>query len=565
MEEFIQTPPALGNQFTEDELLISYLKFRLPEKMFDEVFLTLSRFGERVVKDILYHARDAEEHPPVHIAFDAWGNRVDQIKTSTGWRELHRISAEEEIVSLGYSRRYREYSRSVQFAKLYLFHPSSAFYSCPLAMTDGAAKLIEIYGDEELKRNAFMHLVSSHPETFWISGQWMTERSGGSDVSGCETIAKEENGQWRLYGTKWFCSAVDAQMCMLLARIEGDHGESERRGPGLSLFYVELFKSEDKRHYEILRLKDKLGTKALPTAEVKLKGIKAKLVGVPGEGVKQIASMFNITRLYNAVTSVAAFRRILCLAQDYATKRKAFGKNIIDQPLISLLLASAHQDFRKCFHLTFLISELAGLEERFEELNQFQLDFDQIKKLLRLLTPVVKLYTAKLVVSWSSELLEVFGGAGYIEDTGIPQLVRDNQVFSLWEGTTNVMALDLLRAIKKDQSFSVFVMMFRKKCKSYEAGEFKAEVRILTSALEQLGEIEKDSEEKSVAEQEAQAREIAFSIGNLAALVHMLEYVSSADCDQKAKLLFKLCLEKNPVHVEAMDFDSLEKRSRLFR
>lgn len=455
MKEFFQTAPEIKNQFTEDELLKNYLRFRLPEKIYDEVFLDLSRFGERVATDIAESAREAEEHPPVHIPFGPWGNRIDEIKTSRGWKELHRISAEEEIVSLGYSRRYQQFSRPVQFAKLYLFHPSSAFYSCPLAMTDGAAKLIEIYGDLELKQNAFMHLVSSHPDSFWISAQWMTERTGGSDVSATETLAKMEEGEWRLYGTKWFCSAVNAQMCMLLARTVDEKGESVAGSRGLSLFYAELWKPEDKNHFEILRLKEKLGTNALPTAEVKLNGLKAVLVGQTGDGVRNIASMFNVTRLYNAVTSVAAFRRLLTLSEDYAKKRSAFQKPIANHALMIVLLSDARRDFHQCFHFTFLVSELAGLEERFEENNHFNLAHDEIKKLLRLLTPVVKLYTAKKVVQWSSELLEVFGGAGYIEDTGIPRLMRDNQVFSLWEGTTNLLSLDLLRAMKKESSFSV--------------------------------------------------------------------------------------------------------------
>lgn len=562
MEEFLQIGPSLKNQFTEDELLKTYLKILLPEKIYDEVFLDLSRFGGRVVNDILEFSLDAENNPPKHVPFGPWGERKDEIKTSQGWKNLHRVSAEEEIVALGYSRRYQHYSRTIQFAKLYLFHPSSAFYSCPLAMTDGAAKLIEIYGDDELKQNAFGHLVSSDPDTFWISAQWMTEKSGGSDVSQSETIARKIDGEWRLFGTKWFCSAVNAQMCMLLARIENEQGETVKGSKGLSLFYIELYKKEDQQHYEILRLKEKLGTNALPTAEVKLKGVKAKLVGVPGEGVKNISSMFNVTRLYNSVTSVAAFRRLLALAEDYARKRIAFQKTITEHPLTALILTKARTDFHASFHLTFLVSELAGLEEQFTEKNKLNLNHEEIKKVLRLLTPIVKLYTAKKVIKWSSELLEVFGGAGYIEDTGIPRFMRDNQVFSLWEGTTNVLALDLLRAMKKDQSFEIFSRMIEKKCARIQSADLKAEVRLVLSALFQLQSIIKEASEQSDLEFEGKARDIAFSVGNLAAAVQMLEYVDHAGSDSKSKIILKLFLEKNPVHVETFDFDTYEKLKR---
>jgi len=563
MEEFIQTGPVLKNQFTEDELLKSYLKFRLPEKIFNDVFLNLSRFGERVVTDILKSAEEAEKHPPEHVPFSPWGKRVDEIVTARGWQELHAVSAEEELVSLGYSRRYQHYSRTVQFAKLYLFHPSSSFYSCPLAMTDGAAKLIEVYGDDELKQNAFMHLVSNHPETFWVSAQWMTEKSGGSDVSGTETIARMEDGQWRLYGTKWFCSAVNAQMCMLLARVEDEKGETIKGSRGLSLFYVELQNPEEKTNYEILRLKDKLGTKALPSAEVKLKGLKARMVGVQGEGVKNIASMFNVTRLYNSVTSIAAFKRFLVLAEDYAGKRTAFKKTINEHPLTALIFARAKADFHLSFHLTFLVSELAGYEERFEEKNHFGLTHEEIKKLLRLLTPVVKLYTAKKVIKWSSELLEVFGGAGYIEDTGIPRLLRDNQVFPLWEGTTNVLSLDLLRAMTKDGSFAILVKMIEKKCERIHSNDLKSEVRIILSALNQLKAILKDTSEESEVVMEGKARDLAFSIGNLAGAVHMLEFCDSPEVDKKSRIILKYFLENNPVHVESFDLDSWEKIKKM--
>jgi putative acyl-CoA dehydrogenase len=552
MEEFIQQGPQLENQFTSDELLKTFLSYKLPAEFSVGVFSDLTRFGNRVVTDVLAFAEDAEKHPPELIKYDAWGTRVDNVKVAEGWSNLHRVSAEEEIVRLGYIRPYGAYSRTVQFAKLYLFHPSSSFYSCPLAMTDGAAKLIETHGDAELKENAFTHLISNDPDFFWTSAQWMTERSGGSDVSQTETVAKKIDDEWHLYGTKWFCSAVTSGMCMLLAKIEG-----EKR---LSLFYVEL---GDLKFYEILRLKNKLGTKALPTAEVKLNGIRGKLIGESGDGVKLISSMFNVTRLYNSVTSVAAFRRILVLAKDYAHKRKAFGKSIIEHPLLVLTLSEAQIEFHANFHLTFLISEIMGIEEVYSENNSINLKLDEVRKLLRLLTPVVKLYTAKKVMCYTSELLEVFGGVGYIEDSGIPQLLRDNQVFSLWEGTTNVLSLDFLRAVKNDSSFEIWTDYIQKKLSNIKTEELKPETRIITSAVLQLSTIFNEAVANDKLVSEGMARDITFSVARITASVGMLEYADQHESIKNAVEIVRLFLLKNPCRVENFDNEHYERLKNL--
>lgn len=522
MSEFFQTGPVLHNQFDDDELLKAYLNEKLPTKIKKEISDDLKRFGNRVVSDVLEMAKSAEANPPQLKQFDAWGSRIDKVIVDKGWTDLHQVSAEEQIVKLGYERKYGPYSRIVQFAKLYLFHPSSAFYSCPLAMTDGAAKLLELYGGAEFKKT-FDHLTSDKAEQFWTSGQWMTERAGGSDVSNSETIARKIDGEWRLFGTKWFTSAITSEMSMALARIEESDGSSVKGSRGLSLFYIEINKPDGSlNNIEVLRLKDKLGTKALPTAELKLVGTKAALVGNIGEGVKQISSMFNVTRLYNSVTSIAAFRRILTLATDYSSKREAFGKKIEEHPLNASLLESARADFQACFHFTFLIAEIFGNEEVYEASNALNLSREDLNRILRLLTPVLKLYTAKRTVQWTSELLEVFGGVGYIEDSGIPTLYRDNQVFSIWEGTTNVLSLDLLRALKKDQSWPLLVQFLKTELSKVSESDSKKQVE---AELKKLDEWVIDTYRKGDDELEKQARELAFRIADLTSAVSWLREV----------------------------------------
>lgn len=439
MFDFFQDGPTLDNQYESDELLQAYLRRKLPPEMLAGIEPDLVRLGERTATDIRALGEAAELSPPRHVPYDSWGRRIDRIEVSDAWKQLDRISAEEGLVAIGHERQHGALSRIDQFARLYLFSPSSAIYACPLAMTDGAARAIELFGDDYLKARALPRLLSRDPAQFWTSGQWMTERTGGSDVGGTMTIARLEDGEYRLYGPKWFTSAITAQMALTLARIEGAPDGSR----GLSLFYLEVFDEEGRpRNMTFLRLKDKLGTRALPTGELNLEGTPAHLVGGEGHGVRKIASLFNITRMYNTCVALSFMRRNLALARDYARKRSAFGKQLEALPLHVETLAGLEVEFQGVFHLTFRLIELLGKDETGEASRTES-------ALLRLLTPISKLYSAKQAVALTSEVLECFGGAGYLEDTGLGVLLRDAQVLPIWEGTTNILVLDALRAASR--------------------------------------------------------------------------------------------------------------------
>ena len=442
MSSFFQEPPRLGNQYDDDRVLRSFLRRYLTPHVLADAEPGLRRLGGRAAGEMIELAREAEGAPPVHVPFDPWGRRVDEIRVSPAWRALHRIAAEEGIVATAYERMHEE-ARLHQFALLYLYHPSSAIYSCPLAMTDGAARVLEKEADEELRREIFPHLVSRDPNEMWTAGQWMTERRGGSDVSGIDTVAKRDGNAFRLYGNKWFTSATTSEIALTLAKIEGS---SE-----LSLFMLRLRENDGRlRQIRIDRLKDKLGTRALPTAELALEGTPAYLIGGEGGGVKKIATVLNITRLYNACCAVGFMRRGLALARDYATRRHAFGRPLCNQPLHVETLAKLEVDFEASFHLAFFAAQLLGKQEMGTATTQERV-------ILRLLTPLAKLFTAKKAVAVVSEVLECFGGAGYVEDTGLPVLLRDSQVLTIWEGTTNVLSLDLLRALRCEDALEALV------------------------------------------------------------------------------------------------------------
>lgn len=504
MKNFYQEGPRLSNTYRSDSLLQQYLKKHLPEDAQKKALSHLDHLGERAVTDMLSWADEAESHPPQHIPFDPWGRRIDEIKTSNGWKQLEKVAAEEGIVATAYDREFGAFSRVYQMALLYLYSPSSAIFSCPLAMTDGGARAIELYGSSDLKERALPHLLSRDPKSFWTAGQWMTERTGGSDVSGTSTDALpfHETSPFAathsLHGTKWFTSATTSQMALTLARPEGAVAGSR----GLSLFYLELRNPHGQlNNIQIHRLKDKLGTKALPTAELSLQGTPARIIGGEGEGVKRIASVLNITRIYNSICALGHMRRALDLATDYSYKRKAFGKILMDHPLHRVTLEGLEAEFRRCFVLCFHVAHLLGQEE-VGEISASN------RVLLRCLTPVLKLYTAKKCLNISSEVVEMFGGAGYVEDTGLPRLVRDAQVFAIWEGTTNVLSLDMLRAFEKEQALPILMEYFRNS-EGLKSGS-PAFLEKWTALQKLLAELAKGTPE----EWETHARTLAFLIAD---------------------------------------------------
>lgn len=355
---FNQPPPTLGNQYQDDRVLHSYLQRVLPSDMLNAIEPELDNLGELSGSD-WYQLQLADRlNDPVLTQWNPWGERVDHIEVSEVWKMAEREAAKRGVVAAAYEETYGELARIHQFALAYLFAPSTDIYLCPLAMTDGAAHTLKHIGNQELIDIAVSHLTSRDPSSFWTSGQWMTESTGGSDVGQTETIARQdEDGTWRLYGRKWFTSAVTAQMALTLARPEGN-GPG---GRGLAMFFVKL-RDEDGnlQNISVNRLKDKLGTRKVPTAELTLDGTPALLVQGTNNGTRHISPMLNITRVWNSVAAVALMQRGVALARDFAKRRKAFGAMLNEKPLHVDTLASLQAEFEAAFHLTFRAVQLLG-------------------------------------------------------------------------------------------------------------------------------------------------------------------------------------------------------------
>ncbi|MFN2388182.1 MAG: acyl-CoA dehydrogenase family protein [Actinomycetota bacterium] len=440
MAGFLQTPPELPDSWQGDRALRETVRFHLSEDLWDAAEAALGPMGELAASDDVQRlAARAESEPPRHVPFAPWGERVDEIEVSPAYTELGRIGIEAGVTALPYEGGpFGPAARIVWGALIALWGPSSALYSCPVAMTDAAARTLLDHGDAS--ESAIVdRLTTRDPDSAWTSGQWMTETAGGSDVRRTGTRAvRDGTGAWRLYGTKWFTSATTSEMALTLARPEGA-AEGAR---GLALFRVQRVLEDGARNQIVVRrLKDKLGTRAVPTAELELQGALAHPVGdvLDGGGVRRIATMLNLTRIHNALGSVGALARGLAWARAYARVREVFGRPLQSMPAHAATLTDVAVDHAAALALTFRCCELVGRVEA-------DTATDGERALLRALTPLAKLATARWAIAGTAECMEALGGVGYCEDSGMPAVVRNAHVLPIWEGTTNVLALDVLRA-----------------------------------------------------------------------------------------------------------------------
>src|SRR5262245_22072863 len=455
---FVQPSPSLPDVYADDPVLRSWLGRLLGDDGFAAAEGPLKALATDVMGPLRAAHTDAENHPPVLHRYDGWGARVDRIEVSPGWERLRVAAAEHGLVALPYSAgaraRWGAGARVVQHALLHLYGPESATFTCPVAMADGAAALLSRSDVDDSVRDAWLpRLLSTDPAVAVTSGQWMTESQGGSDVGRASTMAlPAADGSWRVQGEKWFCSAIDSAMAIALAK----PNTAARGSSALAPYLIPRYAVDsplagftaplDSAAPGVVlhRLKDKLGTRAVPTAEVGLQDAYALPVGNPaGGGLQRMMTLVVVTRLHNAAAAAAGMRRGLAYARAYAGARSVAGGRLTRNPLHRTTLATLAVDAQAAFALA---------THAFALLGRVEVDGDPAAEAeLRLVAPIAKLTTGKLAVASASEYLECFGGAGYVEDTGLPRMLRDAQVLPIWEGTTNVLSLDALRAAGRDE------------------------------------------------------------------------------------------------------------------
>ncbi|PIC42581.1 hypothetical protein B9Z55_009612 [Caenorhabditis nigoni] len=549
---FNQDAPTLHNPYKDDPILDRTLRRLLPESQYLRVAADLSKFGDRITSEIDQLGRQAELEQPRLEQQDAWGKRIDKLIVCNEWTKLKQICAEEGVISIGYENDVDPFVRRIhQVAKLFLFSPSAGLVSCPMAMTDGAVKTLtslNLYGKHKLATETVDRLRSRDPTKAWTSGQWMTEKKGGSDVAGgCDTYAVQvDKDTYRLHGYKWFSSAIDADVALTLARVVDSDGNAVEGSRGLSLFLLRIRDDAGNLNgIQMVRLKNKLGTKQLPTAELLLDGAIAERIGEQGRGVAGISNMLNITRIHNAVASLGYMRRIISLARDYSTKRVVFGQTQSKWPLHTSTIAKLEVETRGSMLLLFESARLLGLSEAGKS-------SDVEAMMLRLITPVLKLYAGKQAVPLVSEGIECFGGQGYMEDTGLPTILRDAQVTPIWEGTTNVLSLDVLRVFSgKENILLAFGKRVEQLLANTKSGDAKLQKskEAVESALKELQKLlvkASDSNIQGETRIDTVARHIAFAIARIYSGALLIDHASDSTVavPSDTEVAYRYCCEQ---------------------
>ena len=362
------------------------------------------------------HARRAERHVPLLRTHDRYGHRVDELELDPSWHWLLRGALEREIHSLPW-RDPRPGAHVAHTALVLLWSQANAGVVCPVTMTYAAVPALR--SDPDVAAEWEPRLAAGASSA--LCGMAMTEKQGGSDVRAGTTRAEPAgDGRYALTGHKWFCSHPACDVFLILAQAPG----------GLSCFLAERGPG-----FELQRLKDKLGTRSLASAEVELRELPARLLGEEGRGVATIIEMVTHTRLDCIAGSAATMRRGVAEAVHHARHRSAFGARLADQPLMVNVLADLALESEAA------TAAALRLARAYDEAD---------RPLRRFGTAVLKYWVCKRATAHAAEALECLGGNGYVEESPMPRLLRDAPINGIWEGSGNVIALDVLRALARE-------------------------------------------------------------------------------------------------------------------
>jgi alkylation response protein AidB-like acyl-CoA dehydrogenase len=390
----------------------------------------------------------ADRHPPTLTHRTRSGVDQQRIEKHPAYVQMERLAFEEFALAaishqdgvLGWHGRLPPIAK---YALTYLFVQAEFGLCCPVSMTDSLTRTLKKFGAPALVERYLKDLCSLDLDTLTQGAMFMTEQGAGSDISATETRAvpdPSQPGVYRIHGDKWFCSNPDAGLAMLLARIEG----APEGMKGVSLFLLPRVLPDGRTNqYRIIRLKDKMGTRSMASGEIRLEGAEAYLVGEAGRGFVHMADMVNNSRLSNGVRAAGLMRRAVAEALHIAQHRQAFGQRLIDMPLMRRQLAKLIQFSEQARTMVFQTAEALRRSDAGEE---------GAYSLLRILTPLIKFRACRDARKVTGDAMEVRGGCGYIEEWSDPRLVRDAHLGSIWEGTSNIVALDVLRAIRRENS-----------------------------------------------------------------------------------------------------------------
>jgi acyl-CoA dehydrogenase len=415
----------------------------------------LARFGHLVATQVSPRAdfTDKPEGRPRLRSYDRHGDEISQVLYNPGYLQTVAEVYGSGIINWRHAQPEGApgpIPPALTWAMGYILAMAETGFYCPVCLTGSVARAVERFAPPAVKERFLPRLTATDPALLWQGATWLTEKAGGSDVGAITSVAVPAGAGaalpdatstgdpatalpgsvWHLTGEKWFASNADADVALALARPQG----APEGTAGLALFLIPRYLPDGSRnHLRIRRLKEKLGVIAVASGEVLLEGAEAYLIGGPGTGFKMMMEAINLSRVYNIVGSAGVCRRAVLESVIYTSRRIAFGKPLIEQPLMRLKLLQMIVEWRAATALAFRTAHA------FESGDPFH----------RLLIPAAKARTADQAVRLARAGLECHGGNGYIEEYPMARLLRDAQVLTVWEGPENVLALDLLRVLAK--------------------------------------------------------------------------------------------------------------------
>jgi len=451
--------------------------------------------------DIL--AAEADRNPPLLRAWDERGLRVDEIVRHPAYVEMERLAFSRfGLAAMSHRPGVLDWPRAiphaVKYALSYLFAQSEFGLLCPVSVTDSTSRMLRLYGSEDLKAAYLPRLTSTDFDQLWQGTQWMTERTGGSDVGASTTVARRDaDGTWRLWGDKWFCSNANADVAVTLARPEGAPAGTH----GLGMFLVpKVLPDGSKNSWTINRLKDKLGSRSMATGEVTYAGAVGYVVGDIARGFRQMMEMVNVSRLSNAMRAAGIMRRSVLDAVVHARQRAAFGQALIELPLMRANLLDMLLDAEAA---ASVVLTAAATLDRWDGGSSAE------RPLFRILTPLAKYWITARARVVAGEAMNVRGGNGYIEEWVNPRLVRDSYLGAIWEGSTNVVALDVQRAIVRDGAGAALAAFIRQRLGTVSESAARPWAATAGAALDAIEEQIASWPAVPAADRELQARPIA--------------------------------------------------------
>ncbi|WP_204377496.1 MULTISPECIES: acyl-CoA dehydrogenase family protein [Aquitalea] len=435
-------PDSSGCNFFEmDKDLAALLQLQLGAEYYSSIKNELSELGGRISGELDALAMLADRNPPVLYPRNRRAEAVDHIEKHPAYVALEKVAyAELGLAALSHDGKNNP--PLLKYVLTYLFVQAEFGLCCPVSMTDSLTRTLCKFGEPALVARYLPMLSTRDFDQLYQGAMFITEQQAGSDVGQVATRAVRSQAadgseHWQLFGDKWFCSNPDADLAMVLARPEGAPAGIH----GLGLFLLPKHLPDGQRNaYRIVRLKPKLGTRSMASGEIVLEGATAYLIGQIGRGFQQMADMINMSRLSNGVRSAGLMRRALSEALYVASQRQAFGQRLIDMPLMQRQLLKMLLPTEQGRSMFMHTAQMLGRADAGDAVAQGA---------VRLLTPLIKFRTCRDARRVTGDAMEVRGGLGYIEEWSDARLVRDAHLGSIWEGTSNIVALDILRAVRR--------------------------------------------------------------------------------------------------------------------